>query len=233
MQEHFNVGDCVEVTLLERKSSLYYSDNLNKLNEFKENLIKNIFSTLRKYKDIEQIFIVGSFLTQKQDFNDIDIILISDKNIEKEVDRSLTDKFELKFHIITLPKIKLEELTKYSPLERSLLYFFVSNKDFKLIKDTEVNIDHIKFLLMMPEDLLKITLSSRAYYDSLRRLIAIERFLENKSLNPNEINKELKNLIGENVYADSRQDKNIEKETMDKFKSIISSKLKNVYKELK
>ncbi len=44
MHNHFEAGDLVEVTLLEKKDSLYYSKHLNKLNEFKENLIKKIYN---------------------------------------------------------------------------------------------------------------------------------------------------------------------------------------------
>ena len=228
MQGHFDVGDHVEVILLEKKSSLYYSKDLDKLNEFKENLIKNIFLELKKYKDINQIFIIGSFLTQKQDYNDIDIILISEKNLEKEVYKLLVDKFELKFHIISISEDNFKSLQKYCPLTRSMFFYFISNKDFKLPKETEINRNHIKFLLMMPEDILKIKVSSRVFYDSIRRLLTIERFLEGRSLNPLETNKEIQTLIGQNIAKDIRNNEPINDETIKKLRNIIKLKLNKI-----
>ena len=172
MEHEFQSGDLVEVTLIEKKSSIYYSSDLINLSEFKENLIKNIFFELNKFKDIKQIFIIGSFLTQKQDYNDIDIILISEKNIEKEVSTLLVDKFELKFHIMSISENNFKLLQKFCPLTRSMFFYFISNKKFKLLKETEINKDHIRFLLMMPEDILKIEVNSKNFYDSIRRLIA-------------------------------------------------------------
>ena len=228
MERHFQSGDLVEVTLLEKSISVHYSKNLVKLSEFKETLIKNIFLELRRFKEIKQIFIVGSFLTQKQDYNDIDIIIISEKNLEKEIYEILIDKFELKFHIINIPEDNFESLQKYCPMTRSMLYYFVSNKKFSLSKGTELNKNHIKFLLIMPEDILTITLKPRVFYDSLRRLLTIERFLENDSLDPLEVNKEIQTLITKNLATDIRNNENISDEIIKKLRNIIKSKLSKI-----
>jgi DNA polymerase/3'-5' exonuclease PolX len=65
--------------LLKKKNNLFYSNNLKNIGEFKENLVKQIFSLFSKFGEIRQIFIVGSFLTEKADYNDIDIVLITNK----------------------------------------------------------------------------------------------------------------------------------------------------------
>lgn len=231
MSNYFQSGDLVEVTLLEKKNPIYYSPSLTKLakiSEFKENLIKNIFLELGEYKEISQIFVIGSFLTQKQDYNDIDLLLISDKRPEEEVYKNLVNKFELKFHVISIPKDKFENLQKYCPLTRSMLYYFASNSEFKLPKETQINKDHIRFLLMMPEDILTIALKSRVFYDSLRRLLAIERFLEGRSLDPLDTNKEIQTFIGQNLTKDIRNNESINNETIKKLRSIIKSKLNKI-----
>lgn len=77
MAEIFEVGDLVKIRLIMKKERVYYSENLRKLgriSEFKENIIKQIFSLLEKFKEIKQAFVVGSFLTEKADYNDIDIM---------------------------------------------------------------------------------------------------------------------------------------------------------------
>ncbi len=233
MEHHFQSGDLVEVTLIEKKSSIYYSSDLIKISEFKENLIKNIFLELKKYPEISQIFVIGSFLTQKQDFNDIDVMLISEKNLEIEVYKLLVEKFELKFHIISIPKDKFKDLQKFCPLTRSMFYYFVSSKEFRLSKETEINKDHIRFLLMMPEDILKIKVKPQTFYNSIRRLFTIERFLENLSLNPLEINKEMKNMFGENILLNLRQNEDIGDEIIKKLRNIIKLKLNKINSILK
>ncbi|MFA5857406.1 MAG: hypothetical protein WC867_08650 [Candidatus Pacearchaeota archaeon] len=232
MITQFEAGDLVEVTLLEKSTSLYSSPKLGKLSEFKINLIKEIFSELKKYKEIKQVFIIGSFLTQKHDFNDIDIIIISDKDIEKEVYKTLMDKFELKFHILIISENNFKTLQKFCPIHRSMLYYFISDKKFSLPKDIELNKDHIRFLLMMPEDLLNINLNSRVFYDSIRRLLTIEKFLENISLDPLEINKEIKNLLGDSLATNLRQNGSIDKEIIKKLREVIKSKLNLINKLL-
>jgi len=233
MEYHFQSGDLVEVTLIERKSSIYYSSDFIKLSEFKENLIKSIFLELKVFKGISQIFIVGSFLTQKQDYNDIDIILISEKNILKEACTLLINKFELKFHIISIPERSFKNLQKYCPLTRSMFFYFISNKEFKLPKETEINKNYIRFLLMMPEDILKIKVGSRIFYDSIRRLITIERFLENLSLNSLEINKVIQALIGQNITKDMRNNEPIDDKIIKKLRKIIKLKLNKINRILK
>lgn len=235
MEIHFESGDLVEVTLLEKKSTLYYSKNLKKLGEFKEDLIKKVFSILSKSKDIKQIFFVGSFLTKKIDYNDIDIIIISNKSLEKEVYNILTDKFNLKFHILEISEEKFEYLQKSCPLTRSMLYFYISNKSFNLSTNMLVDKNHIKFLLMMPQDIisLDIPLDSRVYYDSLRRLISIERFLDSKDQNPISIEEDLINILGNSIYSVLKSSSKLNENLLKKTKEIIKNKLYKIEKIIK
>ena len=73
LENVINVGDEVEVILL--KKELCYSAKL-KISKFKEDFIKQIFSFLTKYREINSMFVVGSFLFETIDYNDIDLILI-------------------------------------------------------------------------------------------------------------------------------------------------------------
>jgi len=52
-------------TYQKKRVMLHYSENLKKLSEFKEGLIKGMFSSLNSIDSINYIFIVGSFLTEK------------------------------------------------------------------------------------------------------------------------------------------------------------------------
>src|SRR3989344_8304572 len=81
-EKEFEVGDLVEVKLLKKKIGLYYSQKSIELSKFKGKLINEIFAFLSENKKIKQVFIFGSFLTKKIDYNDIDILVIAEKEDE-------------------------------------------------------------------------------------------------------------------------------------------------------
>ena len=229
----FEIGDVVEIKLLSKKEIFYYSKNLKKLSNYKEKLVKEIFSFLSDFSDIKHIFIIGSFLTNKIDYNDVDILLISNKNIEIEVYNKLIDKFNIKFHIISISEERFEYLQYSCPLTRSMLSYFVSNKEFNLPEEIKVDKNHIRYLLMTPEDLLKVNPGSRAYYDSIRRLITVENFLENKPVDILEISNQLTKIIGETLFFLIKGNEIIEKEQIEFLRGIIKRKLDLIKNRLK
>src|SRR3989338_2777014 len=220
MADFFDVGDIVEIKLIEKKESLHYSKNLRelgKLGEFKEGIIKQIFSILSRLKEIQQVFVVGSFLTEKEDYRDLDLILIGDK--EEAEERAYSA-------LISMNTEKFNDILEFDPLIRSMLYYFVSSEKFDMSEKIEINKDHINFLLMMPEDLLKIRVSgSRIYFDNLRRLICVARFIKKQDVNPLEINSSIKKLVGKDLFDKLRNNEGIEEKDFKIIKNIIKNKL--------
>jgi len=220
----FEVGDLVEVRLVEKKEGLCYSKNLFRLNDFKEKLVREVFSFLRSFNGIEQVFVVGSFLTSSE-WNDIDLLIVGSVG-EGEVIKRLGEKFGFKFHVIVVNQEKLDYLIKVCPLTRSMLYYFVSNNNFDMGKERVVDINHIEYLLMMPEDVLEINVDGNVFYDVVRRLISIERFLESKGVDSLLIDKEVVKLLGRNDVEYLRLKGVVEGELLKKVRGVIKSKLK-------
>lgn len=218
----FKAGVLVEVKLIE--NPVFYSNGL-KLNEFKKKLIQEIITAIQEFKEIEQATITGSFLTSNADYNDIDIILVSEKDLSEEAYNLLTEKFSLKFHVIALNKESFDKLIKIDPLTRSMFYYYASTESIQLPKK-EIDKTHLKFLLMFPEDILALNIKPRTYYDSLRRLIAIERFLKNQDENPLRTLEEMKASLGNELFQALKQNEPLEKEAITKVKAILSKKLK-------
>jgi hypothetical protein len=228
MEKAIEVGDEVEVKLIKKHISLNYSKELKKLSNYKENLVKDIFSFCNEFINVNSVIIVGSFLTEKINYNDIDIVLIIDKtneNFEETVYEDIIEKFNLKFHIIAIEEEKFQRLLKICPLTRAMLSNFVSNKPIEIPNETSFVEKHIKFLLMMPYDLLEIKLNSRTFYDNLRRLITIERFLKGKSLDMLKINEELKNLMKIPLRDKIKNNEEIEQNSIEFLRKIIKTKL--------
>ncbi len=233
MESQFEAGDEVEVRLLKKNIELYYSPGLKRLSEFKESLIKGVFSFLGGLKGISGIFIVGSFLTKKADYRDIDILLITEERIkEAEVYNKLTDKFNLKFHILPIDAERLEDLLATCPLTRAMLNAYISNKKVNLERKKIIDRKHLEFLLMMPEDLLDIRLGSRVFFDNLRRLITIQHFLDDKSLKISEINSELKGLLGERLFSRMENNDEADESVIERLRKVIALKINEIRKRV-
>ena len=84
----------------------------------------------------------------------------------------------------------------------------------------------------MPEDLLEVETDSRVFYDNLRRLITIEMFLENKNVNPNKINNELKKILGKSMFAYIKNNEEVNNKIIKEFRNIIKNKLNKIRKLL-
>lgn len=232
LKEHFEPGDLVEVRLLKKELKVYYSSNLKELDEYRENLVKKIFSFLSNYNKIKQVFVIGSFLTKKGKWNDIDILVISEEISEEEIHNLLVDKFGFVFHVIVINKESLKKLERICPLTRSMLHYFCSNKEYYIPKERILDKKHINFLLMLPEDLLKINLSGKVFYDCVRRLITIERFLEEKDESIKLIDEELRKLLGDKLFFNLGEMELIGKGLLKDLRKIIKEKLLKIRKLL-
>ncbi len=232
LESHFEAGDIVEVRLLKKKESLHYSKHLKKLTRFKKQLIQEIFKSLLKYKKITQTYIIGSFLTTHEEYNDIDIVLISEEEIDEKVQTSLTQEYNLRFHVISIKKDALTNSLKECPLMRSMFYYYVSNQEGLVFPTPKINKNYIKFLLMLPKDILNIGIEGRILYDALRRVIVIEAFLKKEEIAPDKIDFILKKNIGEMLLERIKKDKSIYKKEKVIIREIILSKLKNINKYL-
>ena len=234
-EEKFEPGDLVEVRLLEKSVQIYYSKNLPKLTEFKKKLIEEIFKFLMKYKEINQIFIFGSFLIKKIDYKDIDILILTEEGdyFGSGLYKDLIDKFSLKFHLISFNEQRLRELLKICPLTRSMFYYYVSNKEFKVPAKTEVNHNHIRFLLMMPEDLLEVNLNyGEEYYNALRKLYVIENFLIGQEIPPNKIDIQIEEITGQRKLDLLRRNEILDEEILEEMKKIIKKKIGKIYHKI-
>ncbi len=236
MEESFQVGDVVEVRLIEKKQRIHLSKTLKQISDFKRKLITQIFSELSEIDSIKKVFVAGSFLTEKTSYNDIDVLIIIDKegeeNLDKRIYDLLTDKLEMKFHILIIQSDNFSRLVKICPLTRSMLHYYASNKEFFLPKKTEIDKKHLEFLLMMPEDLLEISISSRAYYDALRRLIAIEKFLSHNEADNRKIAAELEKQFGKSKLVYIKNNEPLNGNILEDIREIMRNKLNFIRKTI-
>jgi predicted nucleotidyltransferase len=237
MAEIVEVGDLVQIKLLEKYTEIYYK-NQKKLLEFKEYLVREMFSSLNRFKEIKNIFIVGSFL-EEDIYNDIDVIItITERktlnkyteHLERKIRDFLVKKFNQKFHILIFNEEKLEKSIKIDPLIRVMFNNYVSNKEKKFDSKKIIDKKHIRFLLMMPEDLLEISVSSKIFYNNLKRLIAIEIFLKNMDLNIKIISSQIENELETNLLNKIKNNDEIDEKEILVLRKIIKKKIERIKK---
>lgn len=228
LNEVIEPGDIVEVRLVQKKKEEFYTTKDIAISPFKQRLIKDIFNVLRQYPEIQQAYIGGSFLTKVVGYNDIDIVLVVEKkaaSFEKELDHQLTTLFNQRFHVLSYTSEKLAYLLERCPILNSLLSVCVSNKPItfpeKKIKDSR----YIKFQLMLAEDVLEVKLSSNTVYAAVRRVVTIQRFLDEKSLESSTIDEEIKNLIGEKMVQRLQSNDTLLEKEYEDIRSILRGKV--------
>lgn len=227
MSQIFEPGDVVEIRLVKKKSELFYSKNLKKIGSFKEKLISEIFSFLKGFNGIKKVFIVGSFLTKKIDYDDIDIIIVMKEIIGiEEINKKILDLFEIKLHLLFISEEQFNKLTESCPMTICMLRYFVSDKGFILPQKQIIDKNHISFLLMMPYDLIDTSIMNGAIWKSnLRRIICIERFLYGKELDSRHIDKILENMVGKKIFLLMEKGEFLNEETIKILKKIAKAKL--------
>ena len=100
--------------------------------------------------------------------------------------------------------------------------------------EKKINEIHLKNLLMMPEDLLRVRFPlGKVYYDSLRKMVTIEHFLNNDEIAPDKIDSELIEIINVEKLKILKENYDVETYLLKEVRSIIKKKLDLIHKLIK
>ncbi len=193
-------GEYVVITPLNKKlEQLSYEKpflyNIKEIEPIKLQIINEIFSIIEKHsKDYENIIITGSFLEKGFNFNDIDILLITNNKIpEKEIKSIILNKLGMKGDLLILNNKFLVQGLNSDPLYQMMLSNYISKK--RLIYNIKKNIDYkiLDLHLLKNKSLIDSfeILNGREKYYLIRNLISIKLFIENKKLSNDIVNKEI------------------------------------------
>jgi len=200
---------------------VYY--NIDKLESVKVMVIQKIFSELNF---ADNLIITGSFLEKGFQFNDIDVILICDKKIDSnKIETHLSKLFGLEFHIIALGYSSLLKGLETDPLYQAMLSRYIAKKKIIFRFKNKINYKILDLYLLKSKILIENFdyLTGNKKYDMTRNLIAIYLFLNNKKINNDAIDFNIKNLLKE-------ESMNIKQNLVDK--TIFLKEYKNLYKKL-
>ncbi|MEK6856029.1 MAG: hypothetical protein AABX66_02620 [Nanoarchaeota archaeon] len=209
---------------------------IKKIEPIKLEILDKIIRTIKKnVQNYQNIIITGSFLNKGFNFNDLDILLISDYPISTEsLSKTLDTQIGIKMHILSISNKELLEGLNSDPLyelmlsecisERKFIYKTHKNPNYKLLDlhllNSKVIIDNFDIL------------NGKDKYNLTRNLIAIKLFLENKRLNQkmltNFIIKEF-DLSGINNLKENTLNKNA---FLEKFKEIYQKLFNRIIQEV-
>jgi len=239
-----DIGDYVIIKPLENTISpektkslekLYYY-NIEKIEPLKLKLIKEIINLLEKNTEPENIIITGSFLDKGFSFNDIDIIIIKEKEINKEQNQNyIEDKTGIKTHIIALSSKTLVQGLSSDPLYQMMLSKCISKK--RIIYKTKNKINYkLLDLRLLKNKTLKDNfdfLNGNEKYYLIRNLIAISLYLEHKKITAQLINKKIKKAFNLKDTNQIKQNLLNKKDFLKKYNSIYNKTFNKIMESIK
>lgn len=188
-REGMEAGSYVVVTPLMKKikqeSSLYFYKT-EELSEIKIILLKKIVSLIGSYlREYQNIIIAGSILEQGFNFNDIDIIIVTNHGkIPPIIEKEIEQKLSVKLHIISMTYKELIAGLKTDPLYQLILSKYISTNRLIYTAKKEINYKlldlHLLKSKILPDNF--DILSGKEKYNLTRNIIAIKLFIENKKM---------------------------------------------------
>lgn len=203
----FSIGSYVVITPIETKKAAEkpYFYNIKDIEPIKLDIINKMMDIIDKTaSSYENIIITGSFLDKGLNFNDVDVILISEDKPEIEHVRNIIEKrIGIKTHIILLDSKALMHGLSTDPLYQMMLSKCISKKRF-VYRATHNRATHKADYKILDLHLLKSKLlidnfdildGNEKYY-LIRNMIAIFLYLQHKGVNKKIVDLEIERLFG-------------------------------------
>lgn len=214
----FSIGSYVLLKPLEIKKYVEkpYFYNIKDIEPIKLEIVNEIMNSIDKISDnYENIIITGSFLDQGFNFNDIDVIIVSEnKSNIKSIENMMEDRIGIKTHVILLDNKTLIKGLSTDPLYQMMLSKCIAKKRF--VYKIKHKIDYKILDLHLLKSKLLIDnfdlLSGDEKYYLVRNMIAISLYLQKKRIDKDKVNKEMVRIFNLKDIKEIKQnilDKNI------------------------
>ncbi|MBU0628054.1 MAG: hypothetical protein KKC75_02605 [Nanoarchaeota archaeon] len=207
--------------------------NIEYLEPVKVAITKEIFGLIDKNtSDYDNVIITGSFIESGFNFNDIDVLLISEEKIKSEQLGELIEKNTgIPAHVIAMDNKTLMKGISTDPLYRTMLSKCVSIKRFVYNAKPEINYKILDVHLLKSKLLIENFdfLTGKEKYEMVRNAVAIARFIEGKEVSKSKVDENIRLLFGKEM--DERLEENMITDKKDfiekynKFYKTLSSKI--------
>ena len=201
---------------------------IDKIEPIKIEVISKIFAIVEKAAEAENIIISGSFLETGFCFNDIDALIISEKEIkEKLLREEIARELGINAHILKMRWGELVEGLRYDPLYIAMLSRCVAKKRLVFNIKRKINAQLLDLNLLKSRALIDNVdvLSGKEMYYLTKNMIAILMFIDGKKISPEFIDKEIKKIF--KINAEGIKEKILEK---NKFLARYKEAYKRIFK---
>ena len=173
-----------------------YFYNIKTLEPIKIDIINSIFKIISEsLKKEDNIIITGSFLYYGFKFDDVDVLIVTEKKInENLIKKELEDRIGIIPHIITIKVKELISGLSSDPLYQMMLSSCVSKRKFIYKYNKKINYKLLDLHLLKSKPLIDnfYYLDSNQIYGLTRNLITISLFLKDKKLSNDLVNLKIK-----------------------------------------
>ncbi len=237
-REGFDIGEYVVIQPLETKKSIEkpYFYNIKSIEPIKLDIINEIFNIIDTTIKYENIIITGSFLDEGFNFNDIDVIVISDVKLnEKNIKKSIENKIKIKVHLIIINNKTLMKGLSIDPLYQMMLSKCVSKKRFIYKIQHEMNYKILDLHLLKSEILIDNfdCLTGNEKYYLIRNMIAIHLYLQNKKISKESVDMEIKHIFTLKDIKEIKQNMLDKNSFLKKYKIIYKKIFNKIMKGIK
>lgn len=200
-RSNFSIGSYVVIKPVhaEQAAEKPYFYNIKSIEPVKIELVNRIFGIIDEIDDnYENVIITGSFLDNGFNFNDIDIILISEDKLDKPyIEKNIENAIRIKIHIILLNNRSLIKGLETDPLYKMMLSRCIAKKRFIYKVKTKIDYKILDLHLLKSKLLIHNFdyLNGNEKYYLVRNMAAILLYLKNKRINKESIDKEIKTIF--------------------------------------
>ena len=229
----FEVGATVLIQPVvgKAKPALYYY-SIKYLEPVKVAIIEDIFNYL---KHADNVIVTGSFIEEGFDFEDIDIIVVTEENIDsKGIENHFKTVLGVKVHIVALNFKTLLKGISTDPLFQMLTSKFVS-RERTIFKTKNMMSYKLLDLHLLKSELLITnfySLTGREKYKFVRNLFAIILFLDNKSISLESVDNEINISFGKDSVRDIKENL-VDKSFLAKYEKMHGETFKRIMKGVK
>ena len=235
----FSTGSYVVLKPLETKkiTEKPYLYNIKHIEPIKLQIINEVFETIDKnVNEYENIIITGSFIDKGFNFNDIDIILVSEGKINiHDIKNIIEQKTGIKTHIILLDNKTLIQGLSTDPLYQMMLSRCIVKKRFIYKIKPKINYKILDIHLLKSKTLMDgfDLLDGNEKYYLTRNMVAIHLFLKNKKVSNELVDREIIRLFELKEINEIKQNMLDKNEFLRKYKSFYERTFNEIMRNIK
>lgn len=231
----FGIGNYVIIKPLEEKKLVerLYFYGVKSIEPIKLEIVKEIMRIIDKdIENYENIIVTGSFLDEGFQFNDIDIIIVTEGKISTDKIENEIKKTGIKAHILILSNKVLARGLESDPLYQMMLSRCITKKRFIYKTKHKINYKLLDLHLLKSKTLIGNSdiLSGSEKYDLIRNMMAVYLYLQGRRLSKELVDNEIKKSFDLGDINELKQNIIEKKSFLKKYKLIYDKTFVKILK---